>query len=143
MRIEKLTVKKDGKTYHGDVVWPDNLGVALQLLGESEVWQAFKLGYKEITKRRITGQTIRPRRQVVRIDLATLDEPTRLAIEEIAKLQAVQQAPQPSEQTPQPEPLPIAESGFDEMPEEVPDEFFYSGPELDQEPAIDSSALDS
>ena len=143
MRIEKLTVKKDGKTYHGDIAWPDNLGIALQLLGEQEIWEAFKVGYRELAKRRITHTAIRPRRRIARIELSSLDDQTRAVIEEIARLQAAQQLPQQAEQTPPPAPLPIDQTDSGEMPEELPDQFFYNGPELELEPPIGSGALDS
>lgn len=73
MKIEKLTVTRNKKTYSGDLVWPDNLSQAVALLGEFEVWEAFRVGYKELAKKRIAG-SIRPRKRWLKVDLSVLDE---------------------------------------------------------------------
>jgi len=75
MKIEQLNLKKNGKSYSGEIAWPDNLSQALTLLGEREVWEAFKIGYRDLAKKRITG-SIRPRRKWAKIDLASLDDQT-------------------------------------------------------------------
>lgn len=76
MKIEKLTVRKNGKVFTGDVVWPTGIHQAIHLLGELEVWEAFKIGYLELAKKRISG-AIRPRKKWVKLDVSTLDEHAR------------------------------------------------------------------
>jgi hypothetical protein len=94
MKIEKLTFKEKGKTYSGEIAWPDNLEMAIGFLGERSVWEAFKIGYKLMIKAQIKGKPILPRKRVVKIDLSVLDEQTRIAIEGLLESLAVQQQPQ-------------------------------------------------
>lgn len=81
MKTENLTFTHKKKTYSATVVWPENLVEAFNLLGEKDMWAAFKLGYLEITKRRIVSPTPRPR--IRKIDLS------RLTDDQIALLESI------------------------------------------------------
>ena len=70
MKTENRSFTHKRKTYHGTIVWPDDLAEAIRLLGERDTWSAFRLGYLELCKRQICGIT--PRRRSQRIDLGAL-----------------------------------------------------------------------
>lgn len=143
MRIEKLKIKKDGKTYEGEIVWPDGLKIAIHLLGEKEVWEAFKVGYKELAKKRITGELTRPRRKTVKIDVASLDDQTRLVIEEIARLQAAQPHERQALKNDEPQEPHTYPNGFDETPEEDSTSVFARETVSEEETTTHSDALGS
>ena len=81
MKTENLTFTHKKKTYSATVVWPENLVEAFSLLGEKDMWTAFKVGYLEITKRRIVSPTPRP--PIRKIDLS------RLTDDQIALLESI------------------------------------------------------
>lgn len=121
MKIEKIKIKKKNKIYAGEIVWPSDLKSAIKLLGESEVWQAFKIGYKEVCKKRIMGEEIFPKRKrVIKIDLDQLgDEQMRDALVALAEEQAAQIKPPPSVQSPPPEVSHTDPTDYDETLKEA------------------------
>lgn len=117
MKIEKLTFKEKGKVYSGEIAWPDSLQLAIALLGERGVWEAFKLGYRQIVRARIVGKPILPRKKIVKLDVSLLDEQSRAVIEQIAAMQAGQQQQQPELESAQPEQQHKDHSDYVEKPE--------------------------
>ena len=86
MKREKIVIKRNGKTFSGEIVWPSDLAQAIRLLGELEVWSAFRLGYKELAKRRISGLIPR-RKRWAKLDLSLLDDQTLAAVQVLLQMQ--------------------------------------------------------
>jgi hypothetical protein len=119
MKTENRSWKVKGKTYSGIIVWPDNLSQAIQLLGQKEVWAAFKLGYLEVCRKQICNLT--PRRKNRKIDLSGLTpEEQEMVLELVSDFRAVNQQLQQVEKNDPPEPQPTAPTDSDETPEEAP-----------------------
>lgn len=118
MKTENRSFTHKGKTYHGTIVWPDDLAEAIRLLGERDTWSAFRLGYLELCKRQICGITTRRRSQ--KIDLASLPvEAQDLVRQLVDELHAQNQRHQQAERSAPLESQPITPNDSDEMPEEV------------------------
>lgn len=159
MKIEKLTVKKNGKTYAGEIAWPDDLGSAIKLLGELEVWSAFKIGYKELAKKRITN-SIRPRKKWLKLDLSCVDDQTAEEIESFLRertrvnqlhienqrrleAEAARQERQQAEETALLEAQQTAQNDYDETPEEAQAPISESADSFEQDFAKYLAALGS
>jgi hypothetical protein len=118
MKTENRSFTHKRKTYHGTIVWPDDLAEAIRLLGERDTWSAFRLGYLELCKRQICGIT--PRRRSQRIDLGALPpEAQDLVRELIDQLHAQSLQPQPIQKSAPLESQPTTPNDFDEMPAEA------------------------
>lgn len=153
MKIEKLTVKKNGKTYAGEIAWPDDLASAIRLLGELEVWSAFKIGYKELAKKRITN-SIRPRKKWLKLDLSCVDDQTAELIERLAHESAraafaheaalaAQKEQQQAEETALREAQQTIQNDYDETLEEAQAPISESADSFEQDFAKYLAALDS
>lgn len=119
MHTENKSFKHKGQTYTGTIVWPDHLSEALTLLGERDVWNAFKLGYLEVCRRQICGLTRRRRSQ--KIDLSDLPESDQeLVATLIADLKRQYQSLQQAEESAPPEAPHTAPSDSGETPAEAP-----------------------
>lgn len=138
MRTENLTFTHKKKTYSATVVWPENLVEAFNLLGEKELWAAFKLGYLEITKRRIVNPTPRPR--IRKIDLNRLTEEQAALIEHIL---ADAQKPQAEQKSVQPEPQQTIQTDSYETQEVVQASVLSRDSSFEEDFARYSAALDS
>lgn len=119
MKTENRTFKVKGKSYSGTIVWPSNLAEALQLLGEVEMWEAFKVGYLEYCRRQICGLTPR-RRKIQKIDVSDLpdheQEAILLAVDQMRQIYQQQRAKENAPPVQQSK----AQIDSDEKPEEVP-----------------------
>lgn len=149
MKREKITVKRNGKSYSGEIVWPQDLAQAISLLGELEVWGAFRVGYRELAKRRISGLTPRQKRWA-RVDLSSLDDQMRVLIQALVHEQQnkplpqeVSQPPQPSAESPQPVAQQIAPSDSGETQEEALTLSPDNGDSFEQDFAKYLASLDS
>lgn len=126
MKTENRTFRHKNNLHHGTIVWPDNLSEALTLLGEREVWNAFRIGYLEVCRKQICGLTPR-RRKTHKIDLSELPETDQEMIsqmisdlkeqyrqlqleKESALLASQQTAPSDFDETPEEAPVPASES---------------------------------
>lgn len=149
MKIEKLTVRKNGRLYSGEVAWPNNLESALALLGEKEVWEAFRVGYKELAKKRITAT--RPRKRWLKLDLLSLDDQTLAALTQALEVAAenrartallheqqrqAQESPPPAEQQTYP-------SDYDETQEVAEGQSSANGESFEEDFARYLTSLDS
>jgi hypothetical protein len=93
MKTENFAFTHKRKKISGVVVWPETLLEAVHLLGEKEVWKAFRLGYLELVKKRMINPT--PRRQIRKIDLSSLPEEYVELIDQILNEHKVQKNPPP------------------------------------------------
>lgn len=119
MKIENRSFTWKGKKHHGTIAWPDNLQEAITLLGEREVFAAFKLGYLEVCRKQICGLTRRRRNQ--KIDLSDLPEQDQeLVVALVADLKDANQQLRLATESAQPEPQPIVPTDSVETPEEAP-----------------------
>lgn len=147
MKIEKLTFKKKNKVYQGEIVWPLDLDTAIKLLGSSEVWQAFKIGYKELAKRRIMGEPIRPRKKILKIDLSLVDDQMRDALEQFVESNLsrppVQQVVQPSQENAPRVAKQIDQNDSDETQEEALVQVSQNADTFEQDLAKYLASLDS
>lgn len=120
MKTENVSFKHKGKTISGQIAWPESLQEAIHSLEPAEVWEAFKIGYRDMCRRRILGLT-RPPRRFVRIDLSLLtpeEQHALLTWKANAETFQNQQSP-PVEKSAPPEPTPTDPTDFDEMPAEA------------------------
>lgn len=140
MKIEKLTVRKNGKVFTGDVVWPTGIHQAIHLLGELEVWEAFKIGYLQLAKKRISG-AIRPRKKWLKVDLSSLDENARAWLCSHVENQKAEEAARSQKAAAQ----QTSRNDYDETQEEASgaDQLSENDGQPAQEPPKYSDALDS
>lgn len=150
MKIEKLTVKKNGKVYSGEIAWPTDLASAVALLGEREVWESFKVGYKELAKKRISN-SIRPRKRWLKLDLLSLDDQTVAALSEVLSIAAESRAREAfaheQQKQVQENPLPVEQQTYPsdsyETQEEVEAPLPQSDDSFEQDFAKYLASLDS
>lgn len=122
MKQQLISVKHRGKVLSATIVWPDDLREAVHLLGEFEVWRAFRAGYLELTKQRLIGQVTPRRKQYVKLDLSALDAQTADIVRGLAELQKpVGQVVQPSPETIPPAPSHTSQIDSAEKPTEAQD----------------------
>jgi hypothetical protein len=118
MQIENKSFRLKGKEYTGTIAWPDDLAEALRLLGDREVWKAFRIGYLEVCRRQICGIT--PRRRNQKIDLSDLSEDDReLVLQAVSELRENYQRLQQAQRSAPLEPQPTAPSDYDETQAEA------------------------
>lgn len=94
MQTENFSFTHKKKRYSAVIAWPENLKEALEILGDREVWKAFRLGYVELVKRRMISPTPRPR--IRKIDLNSLPEDTAELLDRILSNLSEQKNPPPS-----------------------------------------------
>lgn len=119
MKTENRTFRHKNNLHHGTIVWPDNLGEAMSLLGEREVWNAFRIGYLEVCRKQICGLTPR-RRKNHKIDLSELPEGDQEMISQmISELKEQYRQLQLEKESVQLAAQQKAQIDYDEMPEEA------------------------
>lgn len=82
MRVEEVNFQHRGKTVTGEVVFPDTLEEAIEMLGRDEVFEAFAIGYLERQKKRLR----RNPRKTLRIKLDQITEEQREAFKRLGFL---------------------------------------------------------
>lgn len=143
MKTENRTFKHKNNLHHGTIVWPDDLSEAVTLLGRSEVWDAFKLGYLEICRRQICGLTPR-RRKTHKIDLSDLPEGDQEMISQMIRdLKEQYQQLQRERESALLESQHTDQTDYDETPEAAQDPASESVDSFESDFAIYSNALGS
>ena len=109
MQTKNHTFKHKSKTFSGVIVWPESLQEALIVLPALELWEAFKIGYLELCRRRICEIT--QRRRTRKIDVSDLPEWEQALIQQaVLETRAKYHTPQTTPESAPLESLPTTQT---------------------------------
>ena len=120
MKIENFSFKHKKKSFSCQIAWPESLPEAIATLEPSDIWEAFKIGYRELAKKRVINPTQR-RRRFVKVDLEKLSPGDRDALLQfLSNAETFEnQQPQQAQESVQPSEPPKDQTDFVETPEEA------------------------